>query len=169
MWPKLIWKKPAAQPDPFPTDSDFQAEVERLHQHWMNMRWRWLRLLWLAVVPLSLWHLRDEIALWRQYFTWTAVRYGLIYHPLAATGLILCASLTVSTLLWQSCTLLFGIPTDYRRRLSECVLEIRQRGPRHPLWRRVCQSLQPTPSATSLLSQHPPHDQPRPQRRKRAP
>lgn len=169
MWPKPIWKKPAAQPDLCPTDSGFQAEVERLHQHWMKMRWRWLRLLWVVVVPLSLWHLRDEIGLWRQYFTWTAVRYGLIYHPLAATGLILCASLTVSTLLWQSYALLFGIPTNYRRRLSERVLEIRQRGPRHPLWRRVCQSSQPAPSATSPLSQHPPHNQPNPQRRKPTP
>jgi len=97
MWLKLIWTKPAAQPDSFPGDPNFQTEVARLHQYLMTMCWRWLRLLWLIVLPLSLWQLRDEIALWRQYFTWTAVRYGLIYHPLAAAGLIFCASLTVST------------------------------------------------------------------------
>ncbi|MFQ3615205.1 MAG: hypothetical protein SNJ57_00425 [Cyanobacteriota bacterium] len=169
MWPKPIWRKPAAQPDSFPDDPGFQAEVDRLHQHLMTMRWWWLRLLWLTVVPLSLWHLRDEIALWRQYFTWTAVRYGLLYHPLAATGLILCASLTVSTLLWHSYALLFGIPADHRRRLSERVLEIRQRGPKHPLWRRVCRASQTGASATEPLLQNPPHDQPYPQRRKRAP
>ncbi|GAB4464261.1 MAG: hypothetical protein OHK0037_18060 [Elainellaceae cyanobacterium] len=150
-------------------DPSLEAEVERLHRLWIHTRWRGLGLLWLLVMPLAAWHLRDEIALWKQYFTWTAVRFGLIYHPLAAAGLIFCLSLTVSTLIWQSYTLLFGIPKSHRQRLSQQVSKIRQRGPSHPLWDWVCEGRLPQSGPFIRSAQRPPHDQPRPQRRKGAP
>jgi hypothetical protein len=136
-------------------------------------------------MPLVAWHLRDEIALWTQYFTWTAVRFGLIYHPLAAAGLIFCLSITVSTLIWQSYTLLFGIPKSHRQRLSQQVSKIRQRGPAHPLWGWVCEGRfakrsrkrcgalslgeLPKPGSFTRSAQRPPHDQPRSQHRKGTP
>ncbi|RMF67995.1 MAG: hypothetical protein D6742_06250, partial [Cyanobacteria bacterium J069] len=130
-----------------------------------------LLLLWLVVLPLAIWVLRDEIALWRRYFTWTAVRYGLVYHPLAATGLIVCISLTVSTLLWQSYVMLLGIPASHRQRLSQRLFKIRQQGPTHPLWRQVCDGRSPhaLPDLPTTSAQRPPQDQPRPHRRKRTP
>jgi hypothetical protein len=115
-------------------DPSLQQQIRRLYQHKLYNRWLAVIYLWIIVVPLSLWSLRDEIPLWLDYFTWTAVRYSFIYNPLAAVGLIACSTLTLTTLLWQSRNILFGISPHYHRRLEKQVLKIRQQGKTHPLW-----------------------------------
>ena len=101
----------------------------------LRRRW-WLTVLglWLTVGSLSLWNLRPEIILLRQYFTWTALRYGLLYHRLAALGLGLCLGLTVALLLAESRYLLFGLAKEEQQRLETWLQRINRQGPRHPLW-----------------------------------
>lgn len=116
----------------------FANEVERLHQLTVGVRWLIVGCLWSTIGLLSLWGLRGELALWRQYFTWTAVRYGLAYNPLAAIGLGLCLGLTVATLVWQSRNILWGLPRTERHRLIQQARRIHRQGPSHPLWKWVC-------------------------------
>lgn len=121
------------------TESDplFQEQLARLHEVTVTARWIVLGALWLVVLPFSVWALRSEFRLWREYLTWTAVRYGLIYHPVAAVGLVVCVSLTLSLLLWQSRNILFGLPNREQEKLKRRLLKIRQQGVSHPLWKWV--------------------------------
>lgn len=131
------------QPSPnswYPDKSDpcFAKQVQKLHQLQVYSRWLFVGFLWLTVVPVCVWDLRSEIALWRQYFTWVAVRYGLYYHPLATFALYFCLGLTVAVLIWQSRNALLGLPQQEKQRLEQQVCRIRQQGQSHPLWRWVC-------------------------------
>jgi hypothetical protein len=119
-------------------DPSFQAAVYRLHKLTVLMRWLLALGLWLTIGLLSLWDLREPIALLRQYFTWAALRYGLAYHLPASVGLGLCVGITLSTLIWQSRNILFGLPLLERQRLEKQVLKIHQQGRSHPLWKWIC-------------------------------
>lgn len=118
-------------------DPIFQQQVQRLHRLTVYGRWLTVGLLWLGLAPLCLWALRSEIALWLDYFTWTAVYYTIIYNRLAAIGLILCFAATVAVLVWQSRNILWGIPADHQKYLENQVLKIRRQGKSHPLWKWV--------------------------------
>ncbi len=120
------------------SDLSFAQEVQRLHQLQVYGRWFFVSFLWLTIAPVCLWNLRAEIVLWRQYFTWVAVRYGLFYHPLATLGLAFCIGVTTAVLVWQSRNVLLGLPQQEKQRLEKQVFRIRQQGPSHPLWRWVC-------------------------------
>lgn len=122
------------------SDPVFQRQIERLHQLSVMGRWLVIGVLWMLLFPPSLWALRHEIALWRQHFTWTAVRYGLAYNPVPTIALSLCIGLTVTTLIWQSHNILFGISQRQTRRLKNTLFRIRKQGNSHPLWRWVCEN-----------------------------
>jgi len=94
--------------------------------------------LWLSVGIASLWGLRYPISLLIDHFTWVALRYGLIFHPIPALGLMLCVGLTVAVLIWQSRNILLGLPRRDRHSLEKQVYRIRQQGSSHPLWKIVC-------------------------------
>jgi hypothetical protein len=131
------------QPSPnswYPNESDpsFAKQVQKLHQLQVYSRWLFVGFLWLTVVPVCVWDLRSEIALWRQYFTWVAVRYGLYYHPLATLGLYFSLGITLAVLIWQSRNTLLGLPQQEKQRLEQQICRIRQQGPSHPLWRWIC-------------------------------
>jgi hypothetical protein len=121
-------------------DQSFAAQVQRLHQLTVYGRWLTTLGLWVIITPFALWNLQSEIALWRQYFTWVSLRYGIYYHPFAAIGLSFCIGMTAAVLVWQSRNILFGISKAEKQRLEEQVLKIRQQGKSHPLWKWVCQS-----------------------------
>ncbi len=129
----------SSEPETAKLDPIFKQQVQRLHQLTVYGRWLVVGLLWVSIGFLSLWGLRAEIALWRQYFTWVAVRYGLYYNPLPTFGLALCIGMTVSVLVWQSRNILLGLPSEEQQRLEKQVYRIRQQGQSHPLWKRVCQ------------------------------
>lgn len=114
-------------------------QIQKLHQLTVYGRWLFVGLIWLTIAPVCLWNLRYEIALWQQYFTWVAVRYGLLFHPLSALGLAFCIGVTTSVLVWQSRNILLGLPLQEKQRLEQQVFRIRQQGPTHPLWKWVCQ------------------------------
>lgn len=120
------------------SDSSFIQQVEKLHRLTVYVRWLLVIFLWLTLAPLCLWDLRTEIELWQDYFTWSAVRYGLVFHPFAALGLSLCIGMTLSVLIWQSRNILFGMPASEKQRLEKQVYRIRQQGSSHPLWKWIC-------------------------------
>lgn len=125
----------------YPThDPSFQQQVQNLYQLTVYGRWLVVGLLWLTIGSLSLWGLRSEFALWRQHFTWVAVRYGLAYNRLSAVGLALCTGMTTAVLVWQSRNILLGRPRQEQKRLEQQVYRIRQQGSSHPLWKWVCQN-----------------------------
>jgi hypothetical protein len=125
----------------YKSDPAFAQQVERLHQLTVYGRWLFVGCLWLTIAPICLWNLQAEIALLQQYFTWVAVRYGLLSHPLATFGLAFCIGMTTATLIWQSRNILIGLPKQEKQRLEKQVCRIRQQGPTHPLWKWVCQPL----------------------------
>ncbi|MGJ3252464.1 MAG: hypothetical protein ACFE0J_15260 [Elainellaceae cyanobacterium] len=116
----------------------FQQEMERLYRLTVYGRWAVVILLWLVIGSISLWALRDEIALWVDYFTWTAVRYSLAFNPLAAMGLSICFGATIGLLVWQSRNILMGVSLEQTRRLEKQLIKIRQQGSSHPLWAWIC-------------------------------
>lgn len=115
-----------------------QEEMNRLHQLTVYGRWLFVSGLWLTIGGFSLWQLRFRIQLLMDYFTWSAVRYGLAYHQLAALGLALCLGMTAAVLTWQGRNWLFGLSQTERVRLQNQVQRIRQQGATHPLWRWIC-------------------------------
>ncbi|MBD2292880.1 hypothetical protein H6G06_05130 [Anabaena sphaerica FACHB-251] len=122
------------------SDASFLEQVQRLHQLTVYGRWLFVSCLWLIIAPICLWDLRTEFPLWKQYFTWVAVRYGLFFHPLSTLGLSFCIGMTVSVLVWQSRNILIGLPQAEKQRLEKHVCRIRQQGPTHPLWKFVINS-----------------------------
>jgi hypothetical protein len=117
------------------TDLDLylQRRLKRLHALSSYLRWLAVLGAWLLMAPIALWALRDEIGLWRDYFTWAAVRYGLASHRLPALGLFFCLGITVSTLLWQGYHSLRGISPQERTRLENQLRQIEKLKPEHPL------------------------------------
>jgi hypothetical protein len=129
---------------PFPqdpqisTDQVLARQVMRLHQVIVYSRWLLIGFLWVAIAPLCIWHLRHEFALWLDYFTWTAVRYTIIFNRLWSIGLILCIAWTSSTLIWLIRHRFWGMSAEERRSLERQVLRIQRKGKDHWLWRWVC-------------------------------
>lgn len=111
--------------------------MERLRRILLRRWWGITAGLWVTVGMLSLWGLRHEFERLHQYFTWTAVRYGLASHHWAALGLGLCVGLTVALLMAESRHILFGLSRGERQRLEEQLHQIRQQGVSHPLWRQI--------------------------------
>ncbi|MBF2005596.1 MAG: hypothetical protein IGS49_09025 [Chlorogloeopsis fritschii C42_A2020_084] len=124
--------------NPENSNLSFTEQVQRLHRLTVYGRWLFVVFLWLTIAPVSLWHLREEIVLWREHFTWVAVRYGLAYHPIATIGIAFCIGMTVAILIWQSRNILLGLPQQEKQRLEQQVYRIRQQGPSHPLWKWIC-------------------------------
>ncbi|MCG8362259.1 MAG: hypothetical protein MJA27_02870 [Pseudanabaenales cyanobacterium] len=118
-------------------DPTFEEQIERLRQCILRTWWRVVSVLWLTIGLLSIWGLRFEIQTWLDYFTWTAVRYGLAYNPIYSFGLALCLGLTISLLISESRHILFGLAKAERRRLERQLLHILQQGPSHPFWKWV--------------------------------
>lgn len=78
--------------------------------------------------------MREEIELWREYFTWAAVRYGLAYNLLPTFGLFFCIAITIAVLVGQSQVILQGLSEREKYRLERQVKQIYAAGPHHPLW-----------------------------------
>lgn len=115
-------------------DPQYHRQIERLRVILLRRWWRTSLLLWLTVGSLSLWSLRGEWAMLRQYFTWTAVRYVIAYNRLASLGLGLCVGLTVALLVAESRHIVFGLTRSERQRLNQLHHQVLQQGPTHPLW-----------------------------------
>jgi hypothetical protein len=95
---------------------------------------------WLGIGSASLWVLWDDIALMRQYFTWTALRYALAFNYWPSIGLAFCLAITGAVLVWQSRNIILGLSPREKLRLEQRVRKIRDEGSRHPLWRWILKS-----------------------------
>ncbi|MEB3210238.1 MAG: hypothetical protein VKL39_02740, partial [Leptolyngbyaceae bacterium] len=54
--------------------------------------------------------------------------------------LVLCFSLTLGVLLWQSRNILLGLSDHDVKHLEQRLMHIRKQGKSHPLWSSVCDS-----------------------------
>lgn len=87
----------------------------------MQRWWLFTLGLWLTVAPACLWGLRRTFHQLRDYFTWSAIRYGLAFNRLAAVGLGLCLGLTVALLVKESRFILLGLTPRERRDLRRAM------------------------------------------------
>jgi hypothetical protein len=115
-------------------DPNLKRPMQKLHQLTVYGRWFVVAFCWLSLGSFGIWGLREEIPLWQEYFTWTAVRYGLAYHVPSTFCLAFCLGLTMAVLIWQSRNILWGMPTREKQRLEKQVKKIYASGPTHPLW-----------------------------------
>jgi len=120
-------------------DQMLERQVQRLIEVQTYLRWMLDVFLWLTVGTASIWALRSEIELWIASFTWAAVRISLAYNRLPMLGLGLCIAMTLSTLIWQSSIILWGVSPRERRSLINQVKSIKAKGKSHLLWRWVCE------------------------------
>jgi len=105
-----------------------------LHRCAIVGRWACIVCCWAAFGIPSLWFLRDEIALWREFFTWAAVWYAFRVHPWPAFGLSLSYGVTLATLVWQSRNILFGLSARELAQQHQRAAALRSRGNRSTLW-----------------------------------
>ena len=105
-----------------------------LHRCTTIGRWLCVLLLWLALGIPSLWFLRNEISLWYDQFTWVALWYSFRAHPWPSFALSLCVGMILSTLVWQSRNILWGLSPSELDRLSRYAQHLRQRRTRSTLW-----------------------------------
>lgn len=120
-------------------DQILERQVQRLIEVQTYLRWILDVFLWLTVGTASIWALRSEIELLIASFTWAAVRISLAYNRLPMLGLGLCIAMTLSTLIWQSSIILWGVSPREKRSLINQVKSIKTKGKRHLLWRWVCE------------------------------
>ncbi|MGK7946559.1 MAG: hypothetical protein AB4058_19030 [Microcystaceae cyanobacterium] len=109
--------------------------VEKLHHLSLYLRWLLVGFCWLIVIPLALWQLREDIALMREYFTWSALRYTLTYSLVPAFFLFASVGITLAVLLRHSQLILRGLRPEERAKLEQQAKNIYRIGPRHPLWK----------------------------------
>lgn len=119
------------------TNSDFQRKVNRLYQLTVYARWLFIATSWLTIGVYGLWGLRDEISLWFDYFTWSAVYYGFHFNLIPTLCLAFCIGITIAVLVWQSRNLIWGLPVQEKRQLEKQVKKILNRGAKHPLWKWI--------------------------------
>lgn len=119
------------------TDIATEKAIEALRQHSLTIWWRLTVGVWLTLGPLTLWQLREEIGLLLDYFTWTAVYYGLKYNFPGALGFFLCVGLASTLLIREIRHLTLGLSPIERKRLENQLSKIRRQGDSHPLWSLV--------------------------------
>lgn len=131
-------KRPIAPPRNYP-DAAFDRDlVAFVHRCTVIGRWCLVLLLWLSIGIPALWFLRDEITLWRQQFTWVAIWYGLQTHPWSGFALGLCVGMLLSTLVWQSRNILWGLPASELDRLQRYAKHLEHQRTRSTLWLWFC-------------------------------
>ena len=118
-------------------DPKLNRQIEKLHQLTVYARWLLVLFCWSTIGVFGLFGLRTEINLWFDYFTWSAVRYGISYNLLPSLCLAFCIGLTLSVLVWQSRNIIWGLPAQERYRLQQQVKRILAAGSSHPLWKFI--------------------------------
>ena len=113
-------------------------KVQKLYRINIYKKWLVILILWLTIGILAIWILRDDIDLWQEYFTWSALRYALAYHRFAALCLSICIGLTMGLLITQSRDILWGISEQEKYRLQQEVDKICTIGKSHPLYKWIC-------------------------------
>lgn len=92
-----------------------------LRRRWMRRWWLTVLVLWASVGVVSIWSLRRTWQQLADYFTWSALRYGLAFNRLAAIGLGLCLGLTVALLVKEVRFFFFGLTQIERQDLIKAL------------------------------------------------
>lgn len=130
---------PAAELD----ELTWQRAIERYSRLTLFLRWVVVADCWFFLGGWSLWQLRQGIALAWDDFTWAAIRYALIFHPLATLALAFCWGLTAAVLVRHSLILWGQRSPKELYRLRQKVAAIRDRGPKDWRWRWVWGAIGP--------------------------
>jgi hypothetical protein len=113
---------------------DRQVAQLRRWEQWR--RWLTVAALWIFVGGWSCWQLRDSIALLGEYFSWTGLRYVVMFNFWGGgVGLIICFATTVSTMFWQLLQWWWPPSDRERHRLEQQAAKVFAPGSRHPLRR----------------------------------
>ncbi|MCU0536694.1 MAG: hypothetical protein MUD14_22630 [Hydrococcus sp. Prado102] len=120
-------------------DPNLKRQVQRLYQLYVCARWLFVVGSWLTLGSLGIWGLREEIAFWREHFTWVAVRYAIAYNRIPSLCLAFCIGVTTAVLIWQTQTMFWGLSAEEKQRLERQAKRIHAIGPRHPLWKWINQ------------------------------
>lgn len=118
-------------------DFDFQEKVKKYYQLTIYLRWIIVLFLWFTFGVYGIWGLRYEIKLWFDYFTWSAVRYGLAFNFIPTFCLAICIVMTLSILLRQSSYILWGLSDKEKYYLTKKVEKILVTGSSHPFWKWI--------------------------------
>ena len=119
------------------SDFNFQKKVEKYYQLTIYLRWVVILFLWLTLGIYGIWGIRHEISLWLDYFTWSAVHYGLAFNLIPTICLAICMGMTVSVLVLQSRHILWGLSDKEKYYLEQKVSKIMAMGSSHPLWKWI--------------------------------
>ncbi len=103
---------------------DFRKKVDDYYQSMVWSRWKLVIFLWLTLGTYSIWGLRNEIKLWLDHFTWAAVRYGLMFNMFYTVCLGICIGFTLSTLVWQSRNIVWGLSDKEKYYLEQKAKDI---------------------------------------------
>jgi hypothetical protein len=120
------------------TDSNLDQQVAKLRRVDMYLRWLLVLLLWLTLGVWSCWEMRESLLQLTEYLSLTGLKYSLFFHLWGGGGgLILCLSLTVSSMLWQIGQSFWRLSSRERQILETRVQKIQEQGAKHPLWRWI--------------------------------
>jgi hypothetical protein len=112
-----------------------EPKIKKYYQLIVVRQWKIVLICWLTLGIFSFWELRAEFKLWAEYFTWSAVRYALVYHRLSAICLSICIGLTLGLLIRQSKEILWGFSDQEKYRLQQEVDKIFEQGQTHPFYK----------------------------------
>ncbi|MGD1901024.1 MAG: hypothetical protein ACFB9N_02155 [Geitlerinemataceae cyanobacterium] len=116
-------------------ECDFEDEFALfLHRCAVAARWLLVVCCWLAFGVPAMWFLRREFGLWLDFFSWAAMWYAFRVNPWPAFGLLLSFGLTLSTLMWQSRNILFGLAARELAQRHDEAQRLRTQGSRSTLW-----------------------------------
>lgn len=89
---------------------------------------------WILIGIPSLWALRQDVIRLIQYFTWTGLRFMLLYKPgWPSFGILFCVILTLYVLLSQSRYELLGLMDSERQLVESTARQLRRLPAHHPL------------------------------------
>jgi hypothetical protein len=118
-------------------DFDFQRKVEKYYQLTIYLRWIVVLILWLTLGIYGVWGIRQAIQLCFDYFTWSAVYYGLAFNLIPTLCLSICIGMTLAVLLTQSRHILWGLSDKEKYYLAQKVEKISATGSSHPFWKWI--------------------------------
>lgn len=118
-------------------EHNLTKQVANYYQFTIYSRWLLVTIFWLTLGVYSIVGLQAEIKLWLDHFTWSAIRYGLVYNPIPSLCLFSCIAVTLSTLIGQSRHILWGLSDKEKFYLEKNTNAVLAKGARHPLWKWI--------------------------------
>lgn len=111
-------------------------DAQQVYLAYQSGLFKAMGLVWLVMGIPSLWALREDLLRLVRYFTWTGLRFSLLYKPSwPSFGILFCLIFTLYVLMSQSRYEVLGL-MDTERQLLETVAVRLRRLPQHHYLRR---------------------------------